>query len=134
MNTTTLADGTYSYTRPTMGPRDITVTARALGGQLVEGTYDGQPMAGSCWRGCTLADLKHLPHTFTPAPRRIGKARAARLHVLLARLGFSSPDHYRTASAALARNVESLAALTEAEGRRVWNYARSLRMTYQLSA
>ena len=134
MNSTPLADGTYSYTRPTMGPRDINVTLQILGGQLVEGTYDGKAMTGSCWKGCTLADLSNLPSTFTPAPRQIGKVRGARLHILLARLGFSSPDHYRTASAALARDVDSLAALTEAEGRRVWNYARSLRMAYQLSA
>jgi len=135
MQTITLADGTYSYTRPAMGPRDAIVAVQILGGQITEGTYNGQPMTGSCWRACTLADLRTLPFEFTPAPRALlGKARAARLHRVLARLGLSSADHYRTASAALARMVDSLAALTEAEGRRVWNYARSLRLAYQQAA
>jgi hypothetical protein len=116
VNTTTLANGTYSYTRPTMGPSDITVTARILGGQLVEGTYDGKPMTGSCWRACTLADLNTLPFTFT-AP--IGKARAFKFHRALAAAGYRS-EHYALASGVLGREVRHLRDLTEAEARQVW--------------
>lgn len=135
MQTITLADGTYRYTRPAMGPRDATVTVEILGGQITEGIYNGQPMTSRCWRACALADLSNLPFEFTPDPRALlGKARAARLDRVLARLGLSSADHYRTASTALVRTVDSLAALTEAEARRVWNYAHSIRLAYQQAA
>jgi len=117
-----------------MGPRDATVTVKVLGGQITEGTYNGQTMAGSCWRGCTLADLSNLPYTFTPTPSSIGKARASRLHRILARLGLGHADHYRAAWAALGRPVDSLAALTEQEGRQVWNHARALRLTFEQTA
>ena len=70
---------------------------------------------------------------FDPA-LTLGKPRASRLHRILARLGLGHTDHYRAASAALGRPVDSLAALTEQEGRRVWNHARALRLAYQLAA
>lgn len=89
MHLTTLKDGTYTYIRPAMGPRDATVTAIVRAGQITEGTYNGQAMTGSCWRACTLADLNTLAFTFTPAPRPIGKASACELHKDLARLGYA---------------------------------------------
>ena len=89
MHLTTLKDGTYTYIRPAMGPRDATVTAIVHAGQITEGTYNGQAMTGSCWRACTLADLNTLAFTFTPAPRPIGKASACELHKDLARLGYA---------------------------------------------
>ena len=128
----TLADGTYGYARPALGDREDSVTATVQGGQLVAGTLNGQPMTGHCWTACTLADLAYLPSSFERAT--IGKARASRLHRILSRLGLGHADHYRAASAVLGRNVDSLAALTEAEGRRVWNHARALRLAYQLAA
>ena len=128
---TSLKDGTYSYARPALGGRDDAMTATIQGGQLVAGTLNGQPMAGYCWKGCTLADLAYLPYTFERAI--IGKPRASRLHRVLGRLGLSNPDHYRAASAALGRAVGSLAALSEQEARKVWNHARRLRLAYQLA-
>lgn len=55
-----------------------------------------------------------------PAPAPIGKARARRLHILMARAGVASGQHYTEAARALGRGVASLAALTEGEARRVW--------------
>lgn len=52
----------------------------------------------------------------------IGKARAARLHRLMGRLGLCNPDHYGSARRATGREVFSLATLTEAEAREVWAY------------
>jgi hypothetical protein len=119
MKPSTLADGTYSYIRPTMGPRDITVTAQILGGQLTEGTYDGKPMTGSCWRGCTLADLNNLAFTFEPAAQPIGKARAFEMHKQMARAGYPTA-HADLASGVLGREIRHLRTLTEAEARAVW--------------
>ena len=130
----TLADGTYSYARPAMWGRDDAMTATIQGGQLVNGTRNSQPMTGHCWAACTLADLAHLPHSFTPAAQPIGKARAAQLHRLLSRFGLDSADHYRLASAALGRTVLSLAALLEADARQVWNHARRVYSSYRLTA
>lgn len=56
-----------------------------------------------------------------PTPT-IGKARACKLHRILGRFGLPSAYHYQSASEALGRKVESLAALTESEARRVWFY------------
>ena len=136
MNDTTapaqLEDGTYSYARPAMWGRDDTITATVQGGQLVAGTLNGQPMTGHCWKGCTLADLAYMPYTFERAT--IGNARASRLHRILSRLGLGHADHYRAASTALGRMVDSLAALTEQEGRTVWNHARALRFAFEQAA
>lgn len=120
MQTTTLADGTYRYTRPAMGPRDASVTATVTGGQITEGTYNGQRMTGSCWRACTLADLHTLAFEFTPAPRAIGKARAFRMHKALSAAGYRS-NHHDLASGVLGRDVRHLRQLTEAEARTVWS-------------
>ena len=136
MNDTTaptqLEDGTYSYARPALGGRDDSVTATIQGGRLVAGTLNGQPMTGHCWAACTLADLAYLPYSFERAT--IGKARASRLHRILARLGLGHADHYRAASAALGRLVASLAALTDQEARTVWNHARALRLAFEQTA
>ena len=131
-DTTSLADGTYSYARPAMWSRDDAMTATIQGGQLVAGTLNGQAMTGHCWAACTLDDLAHLSYTFERAT--IGNARASRLHRILSRLGLGHADHYRAASAALGRMVASLAALTEQEARTVWNHARALRLAYQQAA
>ncbi|GGR27772.1 hypothetical protein [Deinococcus ruber] len=71
--------------------------------------------------------------TFTPAGA-LGKARASRLHRVLSGLGLGNADHYRAASAVLGRTVDSLAAITEQEARRVWNHVRRVRLAYELSA
>ncbi len=128
-----LADGLYTYTAPGMY-NDYTITAQLQGGRATLGTMNGEPMSGTFWQGVVLLDLARLPSFFTPAPQPIGKARACRLHKILSRLGLGHADHYRAASAALAREVDSLAALTESEGRAVWNHARRLWLAHTLTA
>ena len=59
-----------------------------------------------------------------PEPAPIGKKRAHSLHKIMGRLGIV--EHYRFASVSLGRRVSSLAALTEAEARRVWSDILSL--------
>ena len=54
----------------------------------------------------------------SPDPAPIGKARAHKLHKLMGRARIA--NHYRFASTALGERVESLAALTEGQARRVW--------------
>ncbi|GAA4022857.1 hypothetical protein GCM10022631_41760 [Deinococcus rubellus] len=58
----------------------------------------------------------------TLAPQIIGKARAARLHSIMGRVGLPSFQHYGLAAAALCEPfpLDSLASLTEQEARRVW--------------
>ena len=113
-----------------------TVKVERVGDTLTAAYVDGQPV--SIERAALLLTWARDTGTveqieaFDPAP--LGKPRASRLHRILARLGLSNPDHYRTASAALGRPVDSLAALTEQEGRTVWNHARALRLAYQLAA
>ena len=58
-----------------------------------------------------------------PAPV-IGKARAARLHRLMGRAGLF--EHYGFAARALGREVYSLAALTEGEARKVWQFVQHM--------
>ena len=124
MQSTILADGIYSYARPAMGNKEDAVTAQVVGGQITEGTYNGQSMTGSCWRACTLADLNVLAFTFTPAPRPIGKTSACELHKDLARLGYARISaHAQLASEALERSVTSFTALNAEEARAVWSYA-----------
>ena len=60
----------------------------------------------------------------TLAPEIIGKARAAKLHGILGRVGMSGPDHYGNAARAVGHEVSSLASLTEDEARRFWTYLR----------
>ncbi|GGS10773.1 hypothetical protein [Deinococcus sedimenti] len=57
-----------------------------------------------------------------PDPTTIGNTRASKLHRLMARAGIPGSQHYGFASAALDRNVTSLAALTEQEARQVWAF------------
>ena len=129
----TLPDGTYTYTKAGIY-QDHTITVQVLGGRPTLGTLNGEPMSGTFWQAVTLADLARLPSFFTPAPQPIGKARACRLHKILARLGLGHADHYRAASAALTREVPSLAALSEGEAREVWNHARRVYSAYRLTA
>ena len=116
-----------------------TVKVERVGDTLTAAYVDGQPVSIEraanliCWAKAT-GTVRQVA-AFNPAPALpLGKPRASRLHRILARLGLGHADHYRAASAALGRNVDSLAALTEAEGRRVWNHARALRLAYQLAA
>lgn len=66
----------------------------------------------------TLTAEAYLPGT----PATIGKARAARLHRFMGRLGLPSAQHYALAAAALGEwaPVPSLAQLSEPEARTVW--------------
>ena len=116
-----------------------TVKVEREGDTLTAAYVDGLPV--SIERAAHL--LTWAKHTgtvkqveaFDPAPAlTLGKPRASRLHRIMARLGLGHADHYRAASAALGRPVDSLAALTEQEGRRVWNHARALRLDYQQTA
>ena len=115
-----------------------TVKVERVGDTLTAAYVDGQPV--SIERAAHL--LTWAKHTGTvkqveafdpPAALPLGKPRASRLHRTLSRLGLGHTDHYRAASAALGRPVDSLAALTEQEGRWVWNHARALRLAYQLA-
>lgn len=58
-----------------------------------------------------------------PAPT-IGKARASRLHRLMGRAGLM--EHYGFARRVLGREVYSLAALTEEEARKVWQFVQHM--------
>ena len=113
-----------------------TVTIEREGDTLSAATVDGE--AATLERAANLICWARATGSLTVTERydapTIGKARASRLHRILSRLGLGHADHYRAASAALGRNVDSLAALTEDEGRRVWNHARALRLAYQLAA
>lgn len=54
----------------------------------------------------------------------IGAARASAMHRELSNAGLPSAQHYEFATAAIGREVTSLAALTEAEAAKVWKTAR----------
>ena len=116
-----------------------TVKVERVGDTLTAASVNGLPV--SIERAALLLTWAKNTGTvkqveaFDPAPALpLGKPRASGLHRILARLGLGHTDHYRAASAALGRPVDSLAALTEQEGRTVWNHARALRLTYQLAA
>lgn len=53
-------------------------------------------------------------------PAALGKPRAHKLHKIMGRLGLGHAEHYRFAARALGQNVESLAALTVEQARKVW--------------
>ena len=97
----------------------VTLTRTAAG---IEAVVDGQPCdlrhAVNILRGATTTTVTH--EVLEAAP--IGKARAARLHRLMARAGVASGEHYAFAAAALDRAVHSLAALTEPDARAVWDF------------
>lgn len=103
----------------------------AAPGAPVTATVNGQPAvleaalqiaAGLSQR--TVSE-ERAPLPPSAAPASIGKARAHRLHILMAQAGVPSGEHYRTAARALGRGVASLAALSEGEARRVWAYLGS---------
>lgn len=108
------------------GTESHTVTlTRDAAGQL-SAQLDGEPVptvqAVSILNradSVTLTAEAYLPGT--PAPT-IGKARAARLHRFMGRLGLPSAQHYALAAAALGEweRVPSLAQLSEREARTVW--------------
>ncbi|WP_424951008.1 hypothetical protein [Deinococcus sp.] len=116
-----------------------TVKVERVGDTLTAAYVDGLPV--SIERAAHLLTWAKNTGTvkqveaFDPAPALpLGKPRASRLHRIMARLGLGHADHYRAASAALGRPVDSLAALTEQEGRTVWNHARRVRLAYQQAA
>ncbi|GAA5513800.1 hypothetical protein Dcar01_02548 [Deinococcus carri] len=82
-----------------------------------------------------MADRVEVLAEVPATPPTIGKARAARLHRLMGRLGLCNPDHYGSAARAVGREVFSLATLTEAEARAVWAYlCHTLPQARQLAA
>jgi hypothetical protein len=116
-----------------------TVKVERVGDTFTAAYVDGQ--AVSIERAADLlawakntGTVKQVEAFEPPAALPLGKPRASRLHRIMARLGLGHADHYRAASAALGRPVDSLAALTEQEGRTVWNHARALRLDYQQTA
>jgi hypothetical protein len=116
-----------------------TVKVERVGDTLTAAYVDGLPV--SIDRAANLLTWAKNTGTvkqveaFDPAPAvTLGKPRASRLHRIMARLGLGHADHYRAASAALGRPVDSLAALTEQEGRTVWNHARALRFAFEQTA
>jgi hypothetical protein len=92
--------------------------------QGIAATVDGQPVdvleADQILR--TAARLEVTAETLE-APT-IGKARAAKLHRLMGRAGLPSAQHYALAAAALGEwaPLPSLAELSEAEARTVWQH------------
>ena len=115
-----------------------TVKVERVGDTLTAAYVNGQPV--SIERAAHLLTWARDTGTvkqveaFDPAPALpLGKPRASGLHCILSRLGLGHADHYRAASAALGRPVDSLAALTEQEGRKIWNHARHVRLIYQLT-
>ncbi|KEF35797.1 hypothetical protein RDMS_00020 [Deinococcus sp. RL] len=101
----------------------VTLTATAQG---IAAQVNGQDVPTAEALGIlSRADrVEVIEETPMPAPT-IGKARAARLHRLMARYGVPSGEHYGFAGAALDRPVFSLAALTEPEARAVWQFLQA---------
>lgn len=129
MNDTTHAPGTYTvFNALTYTRQDLHVTGE---GADVYAAASGVYPA-TFLRRATLEDVAAVlacpltkVYTFTPAPvPTIGKARAARLHKIMGRLGLH--EHYGLAARALGRDVFSLAELTEAEARAVWAFVVNL--------
>jgi len=125
--------------RVVLSVHTYTVKVERQGDTFTAAYCDGQPVSIEqaahllTWAKAT-GTLEQV-EAFDPAPAlTLGRPRASQLHRTLARLGLGHADHYRAASAALGRPVDSLAALTEGEGRRVWNHARAVRLAYQQAA
>lgn len=97
----------------------ITLSRESVGSELAA-VIDGQPASLS--RAVQLIQWAYekevVAEQLAPAP--IGKARAHKLHKLMARAGFQ--EHYGFATRALGKQVFSLAALTEEEARKVWAF------------
>ena len=122
-----------------LSAHSYTVKVERVGNTFTAAYLEGQPV--SIERAALLLTWARDTGTvkqveaFDPAPALpLGKPRASRLHLVLSRLGLGHADHYRAASAVLGREVDSLAALTEQEGRTVWNHVRRLRLDYQQAA
>lgn len=105
----------------------VTLTRTAQG---IEATVNGEPRelraALNILQG---ADVTVTAETLdAPTGPALGRARAARLHRLMGRLGLPSAQHYALAAAALGEwaPLPSLAALTEREARTVWAHLCSL--------
>lgn len=102
----------------------VTLSRAQVGGPLVA-TVDGEE--ADVARAVKLLGMAEgtpevLAETLAPMPAPgIGKPAACELHRELGRLKFR--DHYATASEALGRAVESLAALTAREAHTVRSYA-----------
>ena len=99
----------------------VTLSREVLGGELsasVNGQAVELPRALSLLRNADSVTV--MAETLAPQP--IGKARAARLHKIMGRVGLPSFQHYGLAAAALCEPfpLDSLASLTEQEARRVW--------------
>ena len=73
-------------------------------------------------RAARLAFLGYRPVTFVPEAQPIGKARACKLHRLMASAGVPASGHYALAAEALKVPVSSLAALSPAQACRVWRH------------
>jgi len=127
MNTTTPADGTYTYSSPLSRAQ---VLARFEGGKLTAHLYAGEPAPLTDLAAAQLAhQISYLDGVvFAPLAQPIGKARAARLHRLMGRLGIPSAQHYALAAAALGEwvPVPSLADLYPIEARMVWRHVCAL--------
>lgn len=124
MQVTTLQNGTYTYSSPLSG---AAVVAQVEGGKLVSLTQAGEAQPVTA---LAAAQVEHLVSylddvAFTPTPQKIGKARAATLHRLMARAGIPSGQHYGFASDALGEPVYSLAALSEQQARVVWRWLQA---------
>ena len=99
----------------------LTATAQGIAAQVGGQTVPTAEALGILSRAARVEVLEEVP---MPAPT-IGKARAARLHRLMARYGVPSGEHYGFAGAALDRPVFSLADLTEPEARAVWQFLQA---------
>ena len=145
---TTLAAGMYTVSYPGFAGRPVIEAVTVQAGHVTAYTHtEGEcstiytPELVAHYARRAVAHIEaakertagYTGFTFTPSGA-LGKARACRLHRVLSGLGLGNADHYRAASAALGRTVDSLAAITEAEARKVWNHVRSLRLAYQLRA
>lgn len=98
----------------------VTLTSTPAG---IVAQVDGQPAPlADAVRILNAADQVEVLAEVPATPPTIGKARAARLHRLMGRLGLCNPDHYGSARRATGREVFSLATLTEVEAREVWAY------------
>lgn len=103
----------------------VTLTRDAAGQLSAQVDGEAAPVAqavGILTRADTLTLTAEAYLPGTPAPAPIGKARAARLHRFMGRLGLPSAQHYALAAAALGEwaPVPSLAELSEREARAVW--------------
>jgi len=93
-----------------------------VGGPLLATVNDEEVEVSRAVSLLKNADQQPTLTAETLAPLPIGKARAARLHRIMGRVGLPSFQHYGLAAAALCEPfpLDSLASLTEREAGRVW--------------